>query len=124
MRPAGPSSADLLDEWERSLRAARARLLRPTPEALRLCTQDLQAAHAALARLIAHLQTEGRQPPKSLQQKIQSWRDSTRLLSILLEQAAALRLGWARLLGSITQGYTPQGEPAPLSVAPGMSVEG
>ena len=94
-----------------------------------LMAPDAQACEAAVAELEA---VEGALRA-ALSSSTHAWPDgglahslSTRLrrVSLLLDNAAAFRLGWARVLGAMAGGYTERGEPRPLQPPTSIELEG
>jgi HAMP domain-containing protein len=105
---------------------AQKHLLKPTAGAV-------EQAGSALERAIDELETLGRrlrsgEPVAELDQReirhgLGALKGEARRLRALLEGAASLRLGWARVLYTAACGYTAQGQPRTPDVARRVSLE-
>ncbi|MCS7314086.1 MAG: hypothetical protein RMI94_05815 [Bryobacterales bacterium] len=115
-----PSAKELVSRLEQASR----RMLEPTPEAIEQVARELESVESCLRQ---RLGAAGDALPGlggAELRLLRELRRQTRRAAVLLENAAALRLGWARLLSVMTAGYTPQGEPAPLETPASLIVEG
>lgn len=119
LEPAGRAQA--------CLREAQACLRLPAAEALEGAGAHLEQAIGQMERLARDLKSgtalsEGERA--ELLERLGQLRRETARTGALVEGAATLRLGWARLLYAAACGYTARGEPARPEVARRLSVEG
>jgi hypothetical protein len=91
--------------------------------------QSLEASSNALAQAIADLKLsrQGMKPgvksPERLSQ-MRQLRGELQHTGRLLESAAQFYRGWERILGSMSSGYTPGDEPAPVARTGKLFCEG
>lgn len=123
MSAVAQAASAALAEAQASLSAARQHLVIAPAGSLEPIENELKAAEAALLRL-AGACTPGCCQTTQLAEGLRELKASAQLLAALLEQAAAFRLGWARLWSALAGGYTAGGEPAPLALPPTLSVQG
>ena len=95
----------------------RAALLLPTPEAI-------ERSLPGLIEAAGLLREAGDRPSRELHNDLAAVQSDLRSVARLIDHGAALNLGWARLLGAATAGYTPSGEAAPLTAPGSISVQG
>jgi hypothetical protein len=91
------------------------RLTSPTPEALDGCSGELESAVRQLAEWQPHLGAQAGNPA-ALEE---AWRVRQSFLRArsLMRGAATFHGNWMRIRGSMSAGYTAQGEPGPLGHA-------
>ena len=99
------SGAGAWAKAEARLARAAQTLLSPSPDACEAAVAELEAIENVLRSLLA--QPRAALPAAEQAKRFQA---SLRVVSGLWENAAAFRLGWARLLGAMTGGYTERGE--------------
>lgn len=100
----------------------RSALRSPSPEEIERCLPGLVEAAACLGLIQQQLGCEAFEP--ELGRELKALKNDLNLVGRLIEHGAAFYLGWAKLLGSATSGYTPSGEAAPISAAGTMSIRG
>lgn len=112
------------DEVVRHLERAGLDLLVPTPEKLEEVAGELERAESRLRELLRPAGAPGAGPPGTEPHALRQLRRQVGRVAALLENAGALRLGWARVLGVMIAGYTSRGEPVPLEAPAGIVIEG
>lgn len=118
---AGPSP---WDEVAPRLEWGARRLLELAPEAIEEAAGEFERIERRLRELVRADGERGAGPPCPEARTLRELRRQVRLAALLLENAGALRLGWARVLSVMTAGYTPHGEPAALKPPATVAVEG
>jgi len=127
---AGGDWRQTIREAQADVAEAQAQLRRPTAEAVESTRPGLERATGALERLVKCLKAGDPQGAgaggnrQELRSGMETLRREVARTRVLLEGAAALRLGWAGRLYAAACGYTAQGEPAMPEVARRVSVEG
>jgi hypothetical protein len=106
-------------EAEVRLTRAAQMLLKPTAEACEAAVTELESAEHLVRAALAG-------PPAALPGPDQVRRLQAALRGVigLWENAAGFRLGWARVLGAMTGGYTERGEPKLLEPPATIAIEG
>jgi hypothetical protein len=111
----------------RNVEALRIALLSPVPRDLEGCFPALEEAVQGLSSLREEF-SGGTAATPPLRLEIAALANDLWMVSRLIDNGAALNLGWAKLLGGMVAGYLPTGEPAPLTrLSPGaqsISFEG
>ncbi len=102
----------------------RRSLLTPGPQVLERALEELEAAQQALEPLASACRRGRAEGTGAVRETVGELRREARWIAALLEHAAAWHREWACLLGALTCGYTPQGEPARPAPAPSLSLEG
>jgi hypothetical protein len=97
-------------------------LTKPSPEAVESCSSVLEAAGRQLADCRPILHQQGGNAAALEEARL--LRRSFERTSRLLRGAADFHLGWLRLRGAMTVGYTETGESAPLLHACSISLHG
>lgn len=114
-------------EWDavaaRLERAARC-LLAPTPGAVEEAATELESVESRLRELLRAPEQVGSWQAVVDARSLRELQRSLRIVALLLENAGALRVGWARLISVMAAGYTSQGQPAPLQPPPSVVMEG
>ena len=88
-------------------------LIAPTPEALNTCQDALQRAVTALTEMRSPLAEFPADP--AVEPEARALRADVRKVGRLLQNIASFYQGWERILGAMTGGYTPSGDPAPVT---------
>jgi hypothetical protein len=88
-------------------------LIAPTPEALHTCQDALQQAVAALTELQSPPE-EFRADP-AVKPQARALRTEVLRADRLLQNLARFYRGWERILGTMSAGYTVNGDPAPVN---------
>jgi hypothetical protein len=113
------SSVETIREHIEALRLA---LLAPSPEGIEQCLPALAGAAESLISIQRELNA-GRRDPE-LGRELKALEKDLAAVDKLIERGAAFWNQWARLLGSITGGYTPSGEARPVAAAGTISLRG
>lgn len=100
----------------------RRALLSPSPEKIAQCQPGLAEAAACLTLLQQNLGVEPADP--ELGRELKALKNDLNAVRRLIEHGAEFYRGWAKLLGSVTAGYTPTGDAAPISAAGTVSIRG
>jgi hypothetical protein len=118
-----PVARACVADARRSLREVRRLLMRPAGGAVAESAVHLENAANRLRDLERRLRRVdgGRQP--ELARELGELRRDVARASEMLENAAALYMGWARLLFAAAGGYTATGEPAAPAARQRISVE-
>lgn len=116
--------AECVAEARRDLARVRRLLAQPTSAAVADSAVLLENAANRLRDLEQGLRRGGGGRPPGLARELGELRRELARASEMLESAAALYLGWARLLFAAAGGYTARGEPAAQLAARRFSVEG
>jgi hypothetical protein len=97
-------------------------LIAPTPEALQNCQQALTSAVSALTEF----REQCRQTPTATSASLatRALRNEIHRAGRLLQNLANFYRGWERILGTMSGGYTANGDPAPVSRAGRQSCQG
>lgn len=107
----------------RSLQEARRLLARPASGAVSASAVHLENAANRLRDLERRLRRGGGGRQADLARELDGLRRDVARASEMLENAAALYMGWARLLFAAAGGYTASGEPARPASPARISVE-
>lgn len=102
------------------------RLLKPTAEAIEQAGRVLERAISeleALGRGLRSGEAVAEIDRRDVRNGLEALRGEMERLRALLEGAASLRLGWARVLYTAACGYTAQGQPRTPEVAGRVSIE-
>jgi hypothetical protein len=116
MRSSIPNATERVRD---SIRALRATLLAPSPEALE---SHLPALEAALHEL--QCDPQGLQHDSRSRRDLEALARELRVVGSLIEHGIAFQQGWAKLLAAATGGYRPDGEPRPLQTPGRISMQG
>jgi hypothetical protein len=114
---------ELVAGARREVAEVRRLLERPTSAAVAQSAVHLEGAVNGLRDLERCLRQEGAGRHAGLARELNQLRREVGRASQLLESAAALYMGWARLLFAASGGYTAQGEPAAPVTPRSLSVE-
>lgn len=104
---------------EAALGRAEQLLMAPSTQACEATAVQLEAVEGALRAALSS-STAARPEPG----QVQRLRGGLRRVTLLLDNAAAFRLGWARVLAAMVGGYTERGEPKPLQPPASIELEG
>jgi hypothetical protein len=102
------------------IEALRLALLAPSPEGMEQCLPALLDA----AAFLAGFQPEYGVPDSSFLSELKALKKELAAVSKLVQHGAAFWNEWARLLGSVTGGYTPSGEAQPVTAAGTVCLQG
>ena len=98
-------------------------LVTPSPEMLSRCSDVLEAAVSRLTALRGQLGPDHPNAPELLT-VARALQRSTATTGRLLHTAWQYHDGWARILRTSVEGYTPDGEPAPFCEPARVSIRG
>jgi hypothetical protein len=125
--PLSPRPDTALEELvagaRREVSEVRRLLERPTSAAVAQGAVHLEDAANGLRDLEQRLRRGGTGRRPSLARELNELRREVGRASEMLENAAALYMGWARLLFAAAGGYTPRGEPAAPAAPRSLSME-
>jgi hypothetical protein len=103
--------------------ALRLALLAPSPEGIEQCLPSLADAVARVGGIERELRLHPN-PDPALGWELKALQRDLRAVGKLVANGLAFWNGWGRLLGSASAGYTPSGEPQPVSASGSISLRG
>ena len=110
-------------QLQEAVRAARARLISPTPENLEECRGRVEEAASVMRQIQTGLPSGDPHRDGSLRAPLGELRAEIAKLYILLDSAASFHMGWVRLAASMIAGYTADGTPGQPEPARSVWVE-
>ena len=96
-------------------------LIAPTPEALTFCQDALRRAVSGLTEFPIEYYPE---VPAELATPARALRAEVLRAGRLLQSLASFYQGWERILGAMSGGYTPNGDPVPVARLGRLSCRG